>query len=129
MRATPGWSVNSVAGEVDLRLISCRRLEPHFEWPGMVLWPDRRDEALHRRIGAFITALANLAGQADGREIGIGGNAFMQVIDKGRDLVRPPHLARTIDGEIEPTFDVFADRLGIAARSTGDRGHRQALTV
>lgn len=32
-------------------------------------------------------------------------------------------------GEIEPAFDVFADRLGIAARSTGDRGHRQALTV
>lgn len=73
--------------------------------------------------------LAKLAGQANGREVGIGGNAFMQIIDKGRHLVRPPHLARTIDGQFQPAFDVFADRLGIAARSTGDRGHRQALTV
>jgi hypothetical protein len=46
------------AGEVDLRLMARRRLEPNLEglWP--IAWPDRRDKALYPRIGARVATFA-----------------------------------------------------------------------
>ncbi|RWP02651.1 hypothetical protein [Mesorhizobium sp.] len=53
----------------------------------LILRPDGDDEALHGGIGAFTTAFANLAPQANGGEIGIGGDAFTQTVDKGAILL------------------------------------------
>lgn len=117
------------AREVDLCLISGRSLEPHLEGTHLLLRSDCGHEALRGGVGAVIAALTNLARQAHGAQIGKGRDPFAQIVDKGHDLVWPPRLSRAIGGKFEPALDVFADRLGIAARSPSNRGHGQALTV
>ena len=117
------------AGEVDLRLVSRRRLEADLERLGFLLRPDGRDEALHRRVGTLVAALADLAGEADGAQIGEGRHPLAQIVEIGRQLVRPADLARPIDRRLEPAFDVFAHRLWITPGAPGNRRDRQPLAV
>ena len=96
---------------------------------GPLLRPDGRNEALHRRIGADVAALADLAGQPDGAQVGEGRDALAQIVEVGRELAGPADLTRTVDRQLEAARDVFADGLGIAPRAAGDRRDRQALAV
>ena len=121
--------VDDEAGKVDLCLQARRRLEAHLVGLGAVLGADRGQIALHRRIGAAIAELADLAGQPRGAQIRKGGHALAQKIQVGRELARPPDRARTVSRRLDAALDIFADRLRISPRAPGDGGDRQTLSM
>jgi hypothetical protein len=79
-------------------------------------WPDRRHEALYGGVGAAIALLPDLTGDPDRGQLGKGRDALTQIVEIGRQLVRPADLARTIGWRLKCALDVFAHRLWIAAR-------------
>jgi hypothetical protein len=112
------------AGEVNLGLIACRRLEADLERLRLALRPDRRHEALHGGVASFVATLAELPGQPDGTEIGEGRHPFAKIVEIRRELARPADLARSIGRRLEPAFDVFANRLRVTAGPPRDRRDR-----
>src|SRR5688572_19135532 len=117
------------AGEVDLSLVACRRLEANLKGLGSLARPDGRNEALHGRVSTEIAALAQLARQPDGAEIGESRDALAKIVEVGCELVGPTDLTRPVDGQLEAARDVFADRLRITPRTSRNRRDRQALAV
>ena len=81
------------AGEVDLGLMPGARLEADLERLRPLARSDRRDKALHGRVGAGIAPLTELARQPRGGQFREGGHPLAQVIEIGRKLVRPSNLA------------------------------------
>ena len=116
------------AGEVDLRLLAGRGLEADLVGLGLGR-PDRGGEPLHRGVGTGVAALAQLAGQAHGTQVGEGGDPLAQIIEIGRELARAAGLTRAVGRRLEAALDVLADRLRIAAGPAGDGGDGQALSV
>lgn len=112
------------AREVDLCLLARRRLEPHFKRLGPMLRADCGNEPLHRSIGTAVPALAKLAVQTYGAEVGEHRDALTQVIEVRPELARPARLTRTVGWQLQSTLDVFANRLGVAAGAPGDGANR-----
>ena len=103
------------AGEVDLGLVAGRRLEADLEGLGPIGRADDSEEALHGRVGALVSALADLAGEPDRTQVREGGDALAQIIEIRRQLAGASHPARAVGRWLEATGDVLADGLGIAA--------------
>jgi hypothetical protein len=116
------------AGEIDLRLLTARGLEADLVRLSLGR-PDRGGEPLHRGVGPRVAALAQLAGQAHGAQVGEGGDPLAQIIEVGRELARATGLARAVGRRFEAALDVLADRLRIAAGPAGDGEDGQALSV
>src|SRR3954452_13400961 len=71
------------AGEVDLSLVACRRLEANLKGLGSLARPDGRNEALHGRISTEIAALAPLARQPDRAEVEESRDALAKIVEVG----------------------------------------------
>jgi hypothetical protein len=72
-----------------------------------------------KRLGASVTALANLACQVHGAQVGKEGGTFTQMIEIECELAWPAKAPRAVIRGLRVPCDVFADRLGIAPRPTG----------
>src|SRR5712691_9969771 len=114
--------VHHEASEVDLGLDPRRGLEAYLVRLRPVLGSDRGEEALHRRIGAEIAELADLAGQPHGAELGEGDHSLAQKSHERDELAGPPNRPRSINRCLNAALDVFAHRLWITARPPRDRG-------
>lgn len=117
------------AREVDLALHARPGLEADLVRLGAMLGPDRREVTLHRRVGAHVAHLPDLAGQPRGGQVRKCRHPLAQELHVRSDLARPARRARTVDRNLDAPLDVFAHGLGIAPRSARDRGHRQSLPV
>ena len=114
-------------GEVDLRLLPRRRLEPALEADGGG-WPDRAQELGELAVTTRMPEPAQLAQQTPGRQVGVGRHALAQVGVMGIEQ-RRPGTARAVVRRLEAGLDVFADGLAVDAGASGDGRHRQALAV
>src|SRR3954449_7315785 len=115
------------AGEVDLGLMSRCGLKSDLERLRPIARSDRRDKALHSCVSAGITPLTELARQPRGGQFREGGQPLAEVIEIGRQLVRASNLPCSISWQLKPSFNIFANRLRVAARTPRNRGHGQSL--
>jgi len=121
--------VHHKAREVDLGLNTRRRLEAQLVGLRSVFRSDRGQEALHRRIGAGVAELTDLAGQPHGAEFGESDHPLAQKSHERRELAGPPHRPRSVNRRLNAALDVFTHRLWITARPPRDRGDRQPVSM
>jgi hypothetical protein len=115
------------AGEVDLRLLTGRRLEADLEALCLV-GPESLHRALHRGVAADEAPLAQLPQQPDRGQARIGGHTLAQVRQKIVRATWPPWLG-PIGWRLQSASNVFAYRLTVDAELAGDRGWAQPLPV
>jgi len=108
------------AGKVDLRLVPGRRLEANFERFWLIVGSDHRHEALHRRVGAAVAPLLDLAGEPDRRQVRKSRDALTQIVEIGSELVWSANLTWPVGRQLEPAFNVLSYRLRIAASAPSD---------
>ena len=113
--------------EVDLRLAARRCLEPHLETGGCTR-PDAAEKDFDHGVAATVAEIAQLAVQAAGCQLRIGGHTLAQIRLERRDLVGAI-WPRLIGRRLQAPLDVAADRLAIQPRLPGDGGYAQALPM
>ena len=121
--------VHNKACKVNLGLHARRGLEAHLVGLRSVLRSNCGQEALHRRVGAGVSQLTNLAGQAGRAQIGESNHPLAQKSHKRSELARPPNRARPVNRRLDAALNVFAHGLGITSRPPRDRGDRQPLSM
>ena len=117
------------AGEVDLGLLARRRLETGLKGLRPTIRPNGGNEPLHRRIGASVSPLADLAVEPDGAEIRERGHPLAQIVQIGRQLARSARLTGPIGRRLQAARDVLPDGLRVTTRLPGDGADRQPLTM
>ena len=121
--------LNNEAREVDLALDAGPGLEADLVRSDIMFGPDRRQIALHRRVGAHVAHFPDLAGQARRRQVGERFYALAQELHVRGDLTRPPYSPWAVGRRFHTALDILANSLGIAACAAGNRSYRQPLPV
>jgi len=114
-------------GEIDLRLPTRRRLEPHLE-PYRRAGPDIAQEILHHGVATAVAELADLAVQPAAGQVGVGRHALAQIGLERADLGRAG-LPWSIGRRLQAALDVFAHGLAVEPGPPRDGGHAQPLPM
>ncbi len=114
-------------GEIDLGLTAWRRLEPHLKGGGP-RGPDLAQDLFDRGVAAGVAHLADLPQQPRAGEVGISGDALLQIRLEAGDH-SGARLTRLVDGRLEPALNVFAHGLAVGADTARDGRDAEALPM
>ena len=113
--------------EVDLGLVSRRRLEAHLI-AGLRWGTQVPDGVGNGAIAAPVSPLPDLPQQPPSAQARIGRHPVAEIGDIGVDQPRT-RLARAVDRRLQPAGDVLANRLAVDPQFPRDRRDRQPLLM